>query len=475
MKKSKEYRERIYSLKKNIYLDGELIGRDDSRLQPDINVIAATYDAMGDPSLESLINANSHLTGKEINRFCHINQNTEELLAKQKLIRLLCHRTGGCIGRCMGTDALHALSIVTYEIDEENGTEYHKRFLDYLRYFQQEDLCGCCAQTDVKGDRRKRPHQQEDPDLYLRVVERRKDGIIVRGAKAHNSVAPYADEIIAVPTRALTPEEGDWAVAFAIPADWEGVYLSTSAHSYRPRKKLHAPIAEMGSAHSITIFDDTFIPWERVFMCGEAKYGGRLALLFALFHRHSYTGCKPAITDIMCGAAALVAEYNGIEGVQHVRHNLVEYACTAELVYAAGIASAYAGERSGSGTLIPNVVYCNAGRRHAGLNIYREFEMLVELAGGLPATLPMEGDFYHEKIWPLLHKYMMRNPRISAEKQHRCFRFLSDFVCSAMAGSRQISGVHGGGSPIMEEIAIYFNYDWEEKKKIAKRLAGIED
>lgn len=470
-----EYRARISKLKNNIYINGKVVGRDDPRLQPGVNVVAATYDAFGDPALESMIKTHSHITGKEVSRFCHVSQNVEDLITKQKLIRSLCHKTGGCVGRCMGIDALHAISVVTYEMDRDLHTEYHKHFLNYLKNFQEKDLCGCCAQTDVKGDRRKRPHEQADPDLYLRIVERRKDGIVVRGAKAHNSIAPNADEIIVVPTRALTPEEGDWAVSFAIPADWEGVYLSASVHSFRAREKLDAPISKIGMTHSVTIFDDAFIPWERVFMAGEHKYAGRLALLFALFHRHSYTGCKPALTDVICGSAALVAEYLGIEGAQHVRHNLVDMASVAELVYGSGVAAAYCGEKSDSGTFIPNSLYCNVARRHAGLNVYKEYEQLVELTGGLPDTLPTEGDFYEKKIGPLLHKYLMRNPNISAEDQHRLFRFLGDFVSSAMAGTKQLSGVHGGGSPIMEEIAIYGNYDWNDKKKLAKYLAGIKD
>jgi len=473
MKRSQEYRERLFSMKPNIYMDGELVGRDDPRIAPGINVISLTYDLAHDPQYEGIITATSHLSGQRINRFCHIHQSVEDLLNKQKMTRLYCQKTGGCIQRCMGIDAMNALSAVTYDTDQALGTEYHQRFLRYLAYFQENDICANCAQTDVKGDRRKRPHEQLDPDLYLRVVERREDGIIVRGAKAHNTVAPYCDEIIVVPTRFLTEEEADWAVAFAVPADTEGVYLSCRPTAPRARKKLRAPIATFGDVESLTIFDDVFVPWERVFLCGEREFGGRLALLFALFHRHSYTGCKPATSDVLMGMAALVAEYNGIEGVQHVRHKLADMIAVAELVYAAGVAAGVTAQRSPAGTYIPDVVYCNVGRRHAGLNIYHEYETVADLAGGLSATLPMEGDFYDEKLGPLLAKYMMRNPGISAEDQHRCFRMIGDAICSGMTGVMQIAGLHGGGSPVMETIAILGNYDLEAKKNIAKHLAGI--
>jgi 4-hydroxyphenylacetate 3-monooxygenase/4-hydroxybutyryl-CoA dehydratase/vinylacetyl-CoA-Delta-isomerase len=346
--------------------------------------------------------------------------------------------------------------------------------LAYLKHFQENDLVGCAGQTDVKGDRALRPHEQADPDLYLRIVERRRDGIVVRGAKAHNSIAAYADEIIVTPTRALTKEESDWAVAFAVPGDWPDVHQVVVSASPRPRKALKAPVAEFGSCHSLTIFDDAHIPWDRVFMCGEHEFGVRAALLFALYHRHSYTGCKPGAADVLMGSAALAAEYSGIERSQHIRHKLADMVSVAELVYAAGIAAAVKATPASSGTMIPDVVYCNVGRRHAGVNIYHEYESVCDIAGGIPATLPHEDDFFDETTGPLLNKYIMRKEGVSAEDQHRCFRMIHDLISSSFGAHRQISGVHGGGSPIMEVIALLGNYDFEGKKRIARELAGIK-
>jgi len=215
MKTAEEYRKDLYRMKPNIHIGGECLRRDDPRLEPPINVVATTFDAAQDPELDGIATTTSHLTGEKINRFCNIHQSVEDLLRKQQMTRVLCHRVGGCIQRCMGIDGTNALSVITYDTDQKYGTEYHKRFLKFLEYFQKEDMVANCAQTDVKGDRSKRPHEQADPDLYLRIVERKSDGIVVKGAKAHNTIAPYAQEIIVVPTRALTPEESDWAVAIA--------------------------------------------------------------------------------------------------------------------------------------------------------------------------------------------------------------------------------------------------------------------
>lgn len=475
MKTAADYKKKIFSLRKNIYIDGQLVGGDDSRLEPGLNTICLTYDVLtdADPQIKSLVMTKSHLNGNIINRFTHIHQSIDDLIKKQLMTRLLCHRTGTCILRCMGIDAMNALYVATHEIDQGKGTDYHQRFRKYLNYFQENDISACCAQTDVKGNRKLRPHEQADPDLYLRVIEKRSDGIIINGAKAHITMAAIAEEIIVVPTRVMTKEERDWTVAFAIPSDAEGIKLVTLGKYPPKRKKLLAPFPTYGSSDSMVIFDHVFVPNDRIFMCGEWEFAGRLALLFALYHRHSYTGCKPAVTDIIMGMAALLAEYMDIENASHIRRILVDLISIAELVFAAGLAGAYCAHKTSSGAWEPNIIYCNVGRRHAGMNIFAEYEKLCEVAGGLCATLPMEGDFYHNDIKELLNKYIMRRADISAEKQHRLYRLISDYIVSAQGASKLISGVHGGGSPIMEEIALYRNYDIEEKKKIAKNLAGI--
>jgi 4-hydroxyphenylacetate 3-monooxygenase/4-hydroxybutyryl-CoA dehydratase/vinylacetyl-CoA-Delta-isomerase len=230
----------------------------------------------------------------------------------------------------------------------------------------------------------------------------------------------------------MTEQDADWAVAFAIPADTPGIKQVVRITTPRPRKHIHTKHF-YGVADSTTIFDDVFVPWERVFLCGETYFASFLAMLFATYHRHSYTGCKPAMTDLILGASALVAEYNGVADASHVKDKLSDLIAVGELVYAAGIAASVKSTEAASGTHIPNIIYTNVGRYHAGVSLYHEYETLADLAGGLPATLPLEDDFYNPEIQPLLEKYIMRKDGVSAENQHRLFRTLSDMLCSAFA------------------------------------------
>ncbi len=473
MRTYEEYLDKLRGMRPNIHMHGEIIKRDDPRLLPSMNNIKLTFDLASDPRYENLMTATSHLTGEKINRFTNIHRSPEDLMKKQEMTRFASQQTPACIQRCMGVDMSNALSVVTHEIDQAKGTEYYPRFVEFLKYFQKNDLVGCAGQTDVKGDRSLRPHEQPDPDVYLHVVEKKKEGIVVRGAKAHNSIAAYADEIIVTPTRALTKEESQWAVSFAIPADYPGVTQVVVAGQPKARKHLKAPLTEYGSCHSLTMFEDVLVPWDRVFMCGEWEFAGRLATLFALFHRHSYTGCKPAATDLFIGTTALVADYLGVGNAQHIRHKIADLISVAELVFGAGIAAAVKSKPSSSGTYIPDVVFCNVGRRHAGLNYYHEMETLCDIAGGLVGTLPYEEDFFDKHTGPLLNKYILRKAGVSSEDVHRLYNQAEEMV-QGFGAHRAVAGIHGGGSPIMELIAILANYDLESKKKIAKRIAGIK-
>ncbi len=274
-----EYLGRLKKMKRNLYLDGSKCDRTDERLLGQLRVIKETYDRANDPDWDGLATVTSHLTGQKINRFTNIHQSVDDLLKKQQMTRLICHRVGGCIMRCMGIDAMNALSVVTYEMDQALGTDVGQNFLKYLTYWQDNDITANCAQTDVKGDRLKRPHEQVDPDLYLRIVESRPDGIVVRGAKIDNTTAPVGDEIIAIPTRFMTDKDNDYAVAFAVPADWDGVKMLVRPAYNHTRKYLQAPIAEIGDAESYTIFDDVFVPRERVFLMARVTRDKRHSLV----------------------------------------------------------------------------------------------------------------------------------------------------------------------------------------------------
>lgn len=480
-----EYVERLKKMKPNVYFNGKKWSRDHDFQRGGLATMKQTYDCAHDPQYEEYCTAISHLTGEKINRFTHIHRTKEDLLKKQQMTRLLCHRVGGCIQRCMGTDALNALDIVTYDCDQANGTTYHARFEEYLRYSQKHDLLANCAQTDVKGVRCVRPSEQPDPDQYVHIVDANAErdgvkGIVVRGAKLCNSNAPYVDEIIVLPTRLMKAEDAEYAVAFALPADWDGIKILAVPANHPRRSKLKSPMSDQGYMEAMTVFDDVFVPNERVFLNGlehpdVVQYAGYLALMFAHFHRHSYCGCKAAVSEVIAAEAALVADLNGISKKDHVREKLSHLIGNAELIFAAGEASAHRAVEFPNGSWVPDEVLTNAGRRLAGQEIYREYEILADLTGGMCTSLPTEETFYDPEVSHLCYKYITRNPKYTPEEAHRIFRMTENMLCDPFEGAMMVAGVHGGGSPLMETITMMSRYDMTPLMDLAKYLCGMRE
>jgi aromatic ring hydroxylase len=485
MRTKEQHIQGLGKMKRNVYFNGSLIDRTDELQLPCLDTIGTTFDEAAKPENEGLMTAISHLTGEKINRFTHIHMSKDDLHKKQDMTRQLCHKVGGCIQRCMGIDATNSIYNVSYEADKLNkgATQYHENFKKWLTRFQTEDLVGCSAQTDVKGDRMLRPAEQPNPDSYVRIKERLSDGIVVSGCKLHISEASVADEVLVVPTRALRPEDKDYAVSFAIPGDWEGLKQVITVHNLRPREHFKRGFLP-GATDSYMIFDDCFIPWDRVFLAGEWQHGGVLALLFALFHRHSYSGCKPAIGDLLLGTAALAAEVNNVHKTSHIREKLAEIIMVTELGYAAGFTASAMGKPEvfipglgfvpyGPGSYIPNSIYCNVGRCLTGEAVWREAEILCDISGGVVATFPHEKDFVNPDTKDLLLKYTKRNEKMPVEDQAQFWRYLGDILCSATGGITNVGNYHGGGSPIMEQIAITTQYDIESRKKLVRYIAGM--
>ena len=385
------YEESLRKLNLVVYMFGERIKDvvDHPIIRPSMNAVAKTYELALRPEFEDIMTARSHLTGKKINRFTHIHQSIDDLVKKSKMGRLLGRETGCCFQRCVGMDALNALSIVTYNIDEKRRTKYYERFLKYLAYVQEKDLTCDGAMTDPKGDRSLPPHSQADPDLFLRIVEERKDGIVVRGAKAHQTGAVNSHEIIVMPTIAMGKEDQDYAVSFAVPGDTSGVFFIMGRQSCDTRK-LEAGDMDTGNVlfgghEALIVFDDVFVPWERVFMLREYEFAGQLVERFASYHRQSYA-CKVGVGDVLIGAAQTVAEYNGIQKASHVKDKIIEMNHLNETLYCGCIACASEGSKEPSGTYAVDMLLANVHKQNVTRFPYEIARLAQDIAGGLLVT-----------------------------------------------------------------------------------------
>lgn len=481
LKTPEQYLNSLRQLKRKIYVMGELVENpvDHPIIRPSINSVAMTYELALDPEYEDLMTCTSSLTGEKINRFNHLHQSTDDLIKKVKMQRLLGQKTGACFQRCVGMDAFNAVYSTTYEMDQKLGTKYHEHFREFLRYVQENDLVVDGAMTDPKGDRGLSPSEQADPDLYLRVVEKREDGIVVCGAKAHQTGMVNSHEILVMPTISMTEQDKAYAVAFAVPTDAEGIIYIYGRQSCDTRKLENGSIdvgnAKFGGQEVLTIFDHVFIPWERVFMCGEWQFSGMLVERFAGYHRQSYGGCKVGVGDVLIGATAVAADYNGAAKASHIKDKLIEMIHLNETLYACGIACSAEGRKTASGNYLIDLLLANVCKQNVTRFPFEIARLAQDIAGGIIGTMPSERDLHHPEIGKYVDKYLRGVANVPTENRMRIMRLIENLTMGSAAVGYLTESMHGAGSPQAQRIMIARQGNLEHKKKLAKELAGVQE
>ena len=476
-----QYIESMRKLNLQVYMFGKKIDNvvDDPILRPSLNSVRMTYDLAQMPEYEDLMTATSHLTGHKINRFANIHQSTEDLKKKVKMQRLLGQKTASCFQRCVGMDAFNAEYSTTYEIDEKYGTHYHENFKKFLQFVQQNDLVVDGAMTDPKGNRGLAPHAQPDPDMFVRIKERRPDGIVVRGAKCHQTGSVNSHWHIVMPTQAMKAEDADYAVSFACPSDAEGMYMIYGRQSCDTRKLEEGADVDLGNKQfggqeALVVFDDVFIPNEYVFMAGEYDFAGMLVERFAGFHRQSYGGCKVGVGDVLIGATALAGEMAGSAKASHVKDKLIEMTHLNETLYCCGIACSSQGTKTKAGNYLIDLLLANVCKQNVTRFPYEIARLAQDLAGGLMVTQPSEADYRNPALKPHIEKSLKGVASVPTEDRMRLLRLIENMTMGTAAVGYLPESMHGAGSPQAQRIMIARQSNLEMKKELAKKIARIQ-
>jgi 4-hydroxybutyryl-CoA dehydratase/vinylacetyl-CoA-Delta-isomerase len=475
LKTKKEYIESVAALTPTAYMFGQKLTNiiDNPRIRAGIEATAATYELAEKEENRDLFTTVSPLLNERVSRFTLPPASIEDLVARVKVNRKVANYVGTCHQRCTGLDCLSSLAIVTYDVDQKYGTSYNKNFLEFLKHMQKNDLTGNAGVTDVKGDRSLNPADQVDKDMFLHVVEKRDDGIVVRGAKAHQTGSLSSHEIIVLPTRAMTKADSDYAVSFAIPSDTAGL-IHVVGRSTLDMRELDG--ADCGNVYyskycPTLIFDNVFVPWNRVFLCGESEFAQDLVVKFSSFHRQSHGGCKSGKIDCMIGCALTLMDYNGTAKAAHLKQKVIDMIHRAETLYACCLASSYEGKKQPSGAYFIDTVLANASKIHEGKELAEAIRLMIDACGGFVADLPSDRDFNNPEIGGLLKKYLKGVDSVPVENRVKMYRLAEKL---ALESADTISDIHGGGSPEAHRVTIFRETDINSKKKAAKRLAGVE-
>jgi 4-hydroxybutyryl-CoA dehydratase / vinylacetyl-CoA-Delta-isomerase len=478
IKNGAEYIQSLRGRKLKIYLFGELVKEpvDHPMIRPSINAVAETYDlAVQEPELAS---AKSSLSGLQVNRFLHISESAQDLVDQNRMQRKLGQLTGTCFQRCVGMDALNSLYSTTFEIDRDHSTKYHKRLIEFIKKMQHDNLVIGGAMTDVKGDRSLSPSQQADPDMFVHITKRDSKGVYITGAKAHQTGCINSHWIMVMPTMRLKAEDKSYAIVGAVPVDAPGITYVYGRQSCDTRSMEGGEIDSGNVMYSgqeaMIMFENVFIPNELIFMDGEYEYAAMLVERFTCYHRRSYV-CKTGLGDALIGAAAAIADYNGVANASHIKDKLVEMTHLNETIFAAGIASSYRSHQTASGNWQNDDMLANVCKHNVTRFPYEIGRLAQDIAGGLMVTMPSEKDFRSPEVGPLLEKYLKGRKGVSTENRVRILRLIENMTLGRNAVGYLTESMHGAGSPQAQRIQIARGMQLETKKKIAKRLAKVKE
>jgi 4-hydroxybutyryl-CoA dehydratase/vinylacetyl-CoA-Delta-isomerase len=477
LKNGPDYMQSLTQLNPQIYYKGEKITDVTTHpaTTPHVRSAALTYSLASQDEYRDLATATSHLTGNVISRFTHVHQNIEDLLKKIKLLRVLGQKTGTCFQRCVGFDGINAVYSVAYEVDQKLGTDYLERFKKWLTFIQDENLMVVGAMTDPKGDRSKGPADQPDPDQYVHVVERRDDGVVIRGAKLHMTGAVNSHEILVMPTTALDERSKDYAIVGAIPIDAPGITMifgrqaNDSRRDNLERIDVGKPSFGAVGGEAVIVFDDVFIPRERIFLDGETEFTGTIVYRFAAHHRANYGACKTGLMDVLTGAVSYLSQLQGTAKGSHVRDKVTEMIHLNETLYSSSIACSAEGKPTPSGAYMVDTMLANVCKHNVTRFHFEVARLAIDLAGGFIATMPSEYDLKHEEVGHLVKKYFSGVADFRAEDRIKIGRLIEAMT----GGTAMIESMHGAGSPQAQRIMIFREGGLDKKIKLAKALAGI--
>jgi len=440
--------------------------------EPDLRVAvdhaAIDYEVGHDPLYRDLAVAKDLDTSAEYSAYYAIPRSSEDLLARARLIETVTALGGTLVTlvKEIGSDALFGLLRV---LDGEPLA----RAQAFYEHCRDNDLSVAVAQTDVKGNRSQLPHEQADPDHYVRVVEERPDGIVVRGAKCHTSISANAHEIIVLPTRAMGPDDADYAVAFATPVDTPGLSLYVSAYGARDHDEFEFPISSRHKMlETLTVFDDVFVPWDRVFLCRQPELAGAVALAFVEYHRFTAVSYKLPLLDALVGMAALIAEMNGVAKAGPIRDKITQLVVYAETVRALTEMAGIRAQVDGRGIAYPDPLTTNLAKYTFATRYHAALELVQDCSGGLLVTGPGGADWANPEVRAVLEKFYAANA--PAEDRLRLLNAISDLTARDFGGYHAVLAVHAEGSIEAEKLQIFRAYEPGKAIAYAKQLAGLE-
>jgi 4-hydroxybutyryl-CoA dehydratase/vinylacetyl-CoA-Delta-isomerase len=476
-----QFEQSLKKLKPRVFMNGKRVENvlENRNTRTVVESNKASYAWALDPRYKDIMTCYSPLIDDVVNRYTYLSASTEDLVKKAEAGTFTAERLGTCIYRCVGYDSFHALASTTWEIDKDLGTEYHQRFMEYLKMVQKKDLSVAGALTEPRGRRNKKTLEWKDPYLSLKVVDKNKDGIVVRGAKINISGAFASHELVVLPQAGHLEGEEDYAVAFATPVDAKGITYVCQYTPYSAERDQAEDLSELGNPvfgqreTSMVVFDNVFVPWERVFHCGEYKYSINFVTRFGRTHRMTCGGtCKVGFMNQIIGAAKLIQEYKGLEKVAHINDELVEMVVLRETCRACGLAAARNGaeEPLGSGVFLPDEVMGNVAKLNVANAFWRVMALAGDIGGGLIVTMPSLKELKNPEVKDYVEEFYSFGSDEPTENIMKVHKLLQNWT----SGLHGVGTWHGAGPIMAQKIVLQRVIDYEHEKELVKRTLNLK-
>ena len=449
------------------FWDGERI--DDitthPRFQLPIKIVAEDY--VYDESEYGKLRRYEAEDGQQAHRIYQIPRSEEDLAVRVELVQ---HTSIGTLV----TGVYMALMSVKDDVAKVNP-QYAANIERMYNYCRDNDLRAAEVITDPKGDRKRRAHQQDDPDLYVRIVERRADGIVVRGAKLHITAASLVHELVVMPTKGMIAEEADYAVSFSIPVNTPGVKIINRSVAAAELNPFDFPASSHHSMpEGFVIFDDVFVPWDRVFLAGETQLASRLAQSLGLWERTGGMVEAVRISELFVGLAQLVNEMQGKDQDPIAQNSVAELIAYAEMLRMSLDYSCRHFESTASGMVYPNTLGINTAKYYYAVNYHQTVRYLHDLAGGLVLTLPLESDLRNEDSGKYIRKYLHTKPGVNVETRMRVYNMIRDLTADAYGGWQFVVALQAGGGLPAQRLMMRRSYNMDQAKQRALIASGAE-
>jgi len=477
-----QFEESLKKIKPCVFMNGKRVESvlENRNTRTVVEANKASYAWALDPRYKDIMTCYSPLINDVVNRYTYVSASNEDLVRKAEAGTFTAEMLGTCIYRCVGYDSFHSLASTTWEMDRDLSTGYHSRFLEYLKMVQTKDLSVAGALTEPRGDRSKKTLDWPDPYLSLKIVDKNADGIVVRGAKINISGAYASHEIVVLPQAAHFKGEEDYAVAFATPVDAKGITFVCQYSPYSAERDMADDIEELGNPvfgqreTSMVVFDNVFVPWERVFHCGEYPYSVKLVTRFARTHRMTCGGtCKVGFMNQIIGAARLIQEYKGLQKAAHINEELAEMVVLRETARACGLAAAHKGseEPPGSGVFLPDELMGNVSKLNVSNAFWRMMALAGDIGGGLIVTLPSLKELKNPEVKDYVEEFYSFGSDEPTENIMKVHKHLQNWT----AGLHGVGTWHGAGPVMAQKIMLQRVINYDHEKELVKRTLNLKE